>query len=72
VYDRLAERERLLADLRSHEQRCVAFDDEMRAGGAGMMDPATAQRLADLFGEGRTLLTRLGTALVPPPPPPKT
>jgi DNA-binding NtrC family response regulator len=69
VYDRLAERERLLADLREHEQRCVAFDDEMRAGRAAAIDPATAQRLADLFGEGRTLLTRLGSALTNPQKP---
>jgi DNA-binding NtrC family response regulator len=66
VYDRLAEREHLLADLREHEQRCVAFDDEMRSGGAGPVDPATARRLADLFGEGRALLTRLGSALEAP------
>ena len=68
VYDRLAERERLLSDLREHEQRCVAFDDEMRSGAAGMVDPATARRLADLFGEGRGLLGRLGTALATPEP----
>ena len=67
VYDRLAERERLLTDLREHEQRCVTFDDEMRSGGATTIDPATAERLAGLFGEGRTLLARLGTALIPPP-----
>jgi DNA-binding NtrC family response regulator len=69
VYDRLSERERLLSDLREHEQRCVSFDDEMRAGGAAAIDPATALRLADLFGEGRTLLARLGSAMVPPPQP---
>ena len=69
VYDRLAERERLLTDLREHEQRCVTFDDEMRSGGGTTIDPATAERLAGLFGEGRTLLARLGTALVPPPAP---
>jgi DNA-binding NtrC family response regulator len=63
VYDRLAERERLLDDLREHEQRCVAFDDEMRSGVAGMVDPATAQKLSELFGEGRSLLARLGSAM---------
>jgi DNA-binding NtrC family response regulator len=66
VYDRLAERERLLADLREHEQRCVTFDDEMRSTGEASVDPATAARLRELFGEGRALLARLGSTLSPP------
>ena len=68
VYDRIGERERLLADLREHEQRCVAFDDELRSGGVAQLDPATAERLTGLFGEGRVLLARLAAALVAPAP----
>jgi response regulator RpfG family c-di-GMP phosphodiesterase len=68
-YDRLANRERLLADLKSHEQRCAAFDDELHGERAGTMDPETAARLASLFGESRNLLSRLGEALVRPRPP---
>jgi response regulator RpfG family c-di-GMP phosphodiesterase len=66
VYDRLSERERLLADLQAHEQRCMQFDDQMRSGQTGDVDPATAAKLATLFGEGRKLLGRLGSALAPP------
>lgn len=65
-YDRLAERERLLADLQAHELRCAAFDDELRGGRAGSLEPDTAARLAALFAEGRGLLSRLGHAIVPP------
>ena len=69
VYDRLIEREHLLADLREHEQRCVAFDDELRAGRAPPIDDAAnAARLAQLFGQGRVLLARLGAALASPGP----
>lgn len=66
-YDRLAVRERLLADLQTHEQRCAAFDDELRGERAASLDPETAARLAALFGEGRGLLSRLSQALVPAP-----
>ena len=72
MYDRIEERERLLSDLREHEQRCVAFDDEMRSTmgsvAGAQVDPTTAARLTELFGEGRALLARLGTALAVPPP----
>ena len=72
VYDRIGERERLLSDLREHEQRCVAFDDEMRsargsAAGA-QVDPQTEARLTELFAQGRALLARLGAALAVPRP----
>lgn len=66
VYDRLTEREQLLADLAAHESKCVAFDDLLRAGQTGEVDPAVAAKLATLFGEGRKLLGRLGSALAPP------
>ena len=62
-YDRLADREHLLADLKAHEERCAAFDDELRGERAGTMDPETAARLATLFGESRGLLNRLGDAI---------
>jgi DNA-binding NtrC family response regulator len=68
LYDRLGERERLLADLREHEQACVAFDDELRAGQTGSMEPMTAARLTGLFGKGRALLARLGSVLRGPRP----
>lgn len=66
VYDRLTEREQLLADLQAHEQRCMAFDDQLQSGQTVEVDPAIAAKLASLFGEGRKLLGRLGSALAPP------
>ena len=66
MYDRIAEREQLLADLRAHEERCIAFDDEFRKGRAGQADPALAAKLENLFGDGRQLLARLGHALIKP------
>jgi DNA-binding NtrC family response regulator len=66
MYDRLTEREQLLADLKSHEERCVAFDDQVRRGQAGQLDPAVAAKLENLFSDGRTLLSRLARALMKP------
>ena len=66
VYDQLSEREALLADLKSHEERCVAFDDQVRRGQAGDVDPAVAAKLENLFSDGRKLLSRLGHALAKP------
>ena len=69
-YDRLAEREHLLADVAAHEGRCVALDDELREDRAtATIDPETAAKLEALFAEGRDLLARLGKALSPPPRP---
>lgn len=72
MYDRLAAREKLLADLRDHEARCIAFDDELQQGGADAVAPAVAAQLKGLFGEGRDLLARLGDALKPQGPLPPT
>ena len=63
VYDRIAARAQLLADLREHQERCVAFDEELHRTRPASLDPATAARLDALFGEGRALLARLGEAL---------
>ena len=70
MYDRIAEREQLLADLRTHEEHCIAFDDEFRKGEAGQVDPALAAKLEGLFGTGRQLLSRLAEALTKPVSPP--
>lgn len=69
AYDRLVERERLLADLREHEEQCVAVDDELHRGRMTGIDPETAKRLEALFDRGRELLARLGAALSGPKPP---
>lgn len=72
TYDRLAAREQLLADLRDHEVRCIAFDDELQRESGDAVAPAVAARLKGLFGEGRDLLARLGDALKPQRPLPPT
>ena len=64
MYDALAEREKLLADLQSHEKQCVRFDDDLQRQSDGV-SPEVAAQLKSLFGEGRKLLTRLGEALRP-------
>ena len=66
VYDRIAVREKLLSDLRAHEERCVAFDDELRGMSATHIDAQTAARLQSLFSTGRELLARLGVTLSNP------
>jgi len=70
TYDRIAEREALLGDLRKHEERCMAFDEMIRKEQTATIDAATAAQLHSLFGEGRQLLARLGAAIIPPANPP--
>jgi|GEM_PF-363387 len=65
IYDHIAERDSLLADLRKHEERCAAFDDALREGKTATIDPATAAELKELFGQSRQLLARLGAAIEP-------
>ena len=62
-YDRIVERRRLLADLRAHEERCLAFDEELRSGRAGALTPAAAEQVQRLYEAGRGLLARLGPEL---------
>lgn len=66
AYDWLTNRERLLADLRAHEEQCVALDDIMDPNRIEGLEPATANRLQELFTQGRALLSRLSRALALP------
>ncbi len=67
-YDRIVARRRLLADLRAHEEQCLAFEADLRAGNGGTLTPEAAERVQRLYDAGRDLLARLGDELAAPGP----
>lgn len=63
-YDYLAQRNRLLGDLRQYESRCVAFADEVLAGRHGTLKVEAVAEAHDLIREGRDLIAKLDATLV--------
>jgi DNA-binding NtrC family response regulator len=65
AFDRLADRNRLLADLRVYEQRCEAFDAGLRSGQLGTLTAAGAAEVETMARDGRALRDRLDRVLDP-------
>lgn len=65
AYDRLADRNLLLADLRGYEQRCEAFDAGLKSGALGTLTAAGAAEVEVMARDGRALRDRLDRVLDP-------
>ena len=63
-YDHLVHRNRLLADLRTYESRCVTFADDVLAGRLGALKSEAVAEAQDLILVGRELIARLDATLV--------
>ena len=62
-YDLIVERKRLLADLRTYESQCMAFDEGLRGGLHGTLTPAGTVEAETIAANGRSLRKRLDVAL---------
>jgi DNA-binding NtrC family response regulator len=64
-YDRLAERQRILGDLRGYRERCLGLLQGLREGRLGALTPQGQADLEQVAAEGQTLFERLERAVGP-------
>jgi len=69
MYDRLANRESLLKDLRAFEKRCIDLHERLQAGQLGSLSSDGLQEVRATLGDGRSLCRRLDAQLGGDPAP---
>jgi hypothetical protein len=62
-YDQIVDRNKLLADARQYEQRCMAYSDGLQAGKLGTLTDEGAAQAKQLLHDGRLLVERLDKAM---------
>lgn len=62
-YDRLAERNQLLDELRTYESQCIVFSDDLLSGKNGHIAPSAVGLATELVARGRQLILRLDETL---------
>jgi DNA-binding NtrC family response regulator len=64
-YQRVAERQHVLADLRRYQERCLALLQGLREGRLGTLNPQGQSELEQVAAGGQALFERLEPALGP-------
>ena len=55
-YDRVAERQRLFAELQNYQMRCLALTEGLQEGQFGILNPQGEEEVQDIAKTGRALL----------------
>ena len=55
-YDRVAERQRLFAELQNYQMRCLALTEGLQEGQFGSLNPQGEEEVQDIAKQGRSLL----------------